>query len=343
MDVDQADGDGAGAPVIKVIGVGGGGTRIVQFMRERGLTGVQLVVVDTNAQDLERVTVPEKVQIGAKTTGGVGTFFSHEKGLKAVEESRTQLKYIVSGADLVIVVAGLGGGTSSGASLAIAQIARELGITTVALVTLPFAFEGKKHALVAQWFLCELAPHVDALIAYDNNACLSPRYGSISINKAFEQVNARLFHTMQGIIASWQQHAFSFERQLALVTRGGKVLVSWGQAQGENAVADAVAQALNSPWRAALGGSRAARLQAYALFEHSVEDQAELTLPEIHKFIGPDTNCLCSCSCCDSRFLAQGCALLALFVQIESFEAAKKFENRSQLRGLGLLSLTEPT
>ena len=94
---------------------------------------------------------------------------------------------------------------------------------------------------------------------------------------------------------------------------------------------------------AALGGSRAARLQAYALFEHSVEDQAELTLPEIHKFIGPDTNCLCSCSCCDSRFLAQGCALLALFVQIESFEAAKKFENRSQLRGLGLLSLTEPT
>ena len=321
MDVDQADGDGAGAPVIKVIGVGGGGTRIVQFMREHGLTGVQLVVVDTNARDLERATVPEKVQIGAKTTGGMGTFFSHEKGLRVAEESRAQLTHMVSGADLVIMVAGMGGGTSSGASLAIAQIARKLGIEVLALVTLPCAFEGKKHALVAQWFLCKLAPYIDTLIAYDNNDCLSPRDGAISVSTAFELVNARLFHTLQGIIASWQQHAFSFEQQLALVTRGGKVLVSWGQAQGENAVTEVVAQALNSPWRAALAGSRAARLQAYALFEHTIKDQAELTLPEIYKFIGPDINCLCSCSCCDSRFLAQGCAILALFVQIESFEA----------------------
>ena len=169
MDVEQAHGDGAGAPVIKVIGVGGGGTRIVQFMREHGLTGVQLVVVDTNARDLEYAQVPEKVQIGAKTTGGMGTFFTHEKGLRAAEESRAQLTHMVSGADLVIVVAGMGGGTSSGASLAIAQIAHELGIATVALVTLPFAFEGKKHALVAQWFLCELAPYVDALIAAHRN------------------------------------------------------------------------------------------------------------------------------------------------------------------------------
>ena len=324
MDVDQADGDGAGAPVIKVIGVGGGGTRIVQFMRERGLTGVQFVVVDTNAQDLERATVPEKVQIGAKTTGGLGTFFTHEKGLKAAEESRAELKQELAGADLVIIVAGMGGGTSSGASLAIAQIARKLGIEVLALVTLPFAFEGKKHALVAQWFLCELAPHVDALVVHDNNDFLSPRDGAMSVSKAFELVNARLFHAMQGIISSWQQDAFSFERQLALVTQGGKVLVSWGQAQGENAVAEVVAQALNSPWRAALGGSRAARLQAYALFEHTIEDQAELALPEIHKFIGPDINCLCSCNCCDSRFLAQGCAILALFVQIESFETTQK-------------------
>lgn len=321
MDVDQADGDGAGAPVIKVIGVGGGGTRSVQFMREHGLTGVQLVVVDTNARDLERATVPEKVQIGAKTTGGMGTFFSHEKGLRVAEESRAQLTHMVSGADLVIMVAGMGGGTSSGASLAIAQIARKLGIEVLALVTLPFAFEGKKHALVAQWFLCKLAPYIDTLIAYDNNDCLSPRDGAISVSTAFELVNARLFHTLQGIIASWQQHAFSFEQQLALVTRGGKVLVSWGQAQGENAVTEVVAQALNSPWRAALACSRAARLQAYALFEHTIKDQAELTLPEIYKFIGPDINCLCSCSCCDARFLAQGCAILALFVQIESFEA----------------------
>ena len=323
MDVDQADGDGAGAPVIKVIGVGGGGTRIVQFMRERGLTGVQFVVVDTNAQDLERATVPEKVQIGAKTTGGLGTFFTHEKGLKAAEESRAELKQELAGADLVIIVAGMGGGTSSGASLAIAQIARKLGIEVLALVTLPFAFEGKKHALVAQWFLCELAPHVDTLIAYDNNDFMSLRDGAMSVSTAFELVNARLFHTLQGIIASWQQHAFSFEQQLALVTRGGKVLVSWGQAQGENAVAGAVEQALNSPWRAALGCSRAARLQAYALFEHTIEDQAELTLPEIHKFIGLDINCQCNCSYCDSRFLAQGCAILALFVQIKSFEVTQ--------------------
>ena len=324
MDVDQADGDGAGAPVIKVIGVGGGGTRSVQFMREHGLTGVQLVVVDTNARDLERATVPEKVQIGAKTTGGMGTFFSHEKGLRVAEESRAQLTHMVSGADLVIMVAGMGGGTSSGASLAIAQIARKLGIEVLALVTLPFAFEGKKHALVAQWFLCKLAPYIDTLIAYDNNDFLSPRDGTMSVSKAFELVNARLFHAMQGIISSWQQDAFSFERQLALVTQGGKVLVSWGQAQGENAVAEVVAQALNSPWRAALGGSRDTRLQTYALFEHTIEDQAELALPEIHKFIGPDINCLCSCSCCDSRFLAQGCAILALFVQIESFETTQK-------------------
>ena len=311
MDEDQADGDGVGAPVIKVIGVGGGGGNAVQHMINIGLDGAQFCVVNTSRQALARSTAPVKIEIGVKCCGGLSAGCDFERGRKAAEESRAELKQELAGADLVILVAGLGGGTSGGASPVIAQIARELGIATVALVTLPFAFEGKKHALVAQWFLCELAPHVDALIAYDNNACLSPRYGSISINKAFEQVNARLFHTMQGIIASWQQHAFSFEQQLALVTRGGKVLVSWSQAQGENAVNKVVAQALNSPWRAALGGSRAARLQAYALFEHSVEDQAELTLPEIHKFIGPDTNCLCSCSW--------------------------------QLHGLRLLSPTEPT
>ena len=328
MDEDQADGDGVGAPVIKVIGVGGGGTRIVQFMREHGLTGVQFVVVDTNAQDLERATVPEKVQIGAKTTGGLGTFFTHEKGLKAAEESRADLKQALAGTDLVILVAGLGGGTGGGASPVIAQIARELGIKTVAIVTLPFAFEGKKHRLYAEVDFDLLCAQVDALVMVDNNDSLRLLEGeNISIVNAFNLANELLRRAVCFALDSWHsQRKLDFASAQAIEAIGCRlhVLISCVRAQGEQAVAEAVAQVVHSPWREALYVTPQSCLHLYTMLEFSIEKQDKLVEGAMRKALGPDVPCQIHVVFVSPELLTKGLAQLTLFAQLGEMEQAPK-------------------
>ncbi len=328
MIVDQADRDGAGAPVIKVIGVGGGVGNAVQHMINQGVRGAQFCVVNTDRQALARSTAPLKLQIGVKCCGGLGAGCDIEHGLKAAEESYAELKQELAGADLVILIVGLGGGTGGGASPVIAQIARELGIATVALVTLPFAFEGRKHRLYAEVDLDLLCAQVDALVMVDNNDCLSLLEGpNISIIYAFNLVNELLSRAVRFAINSWNaKHKLYFASAQAIEAIGCRfqVLLSWARAQGEHAVADAVAQVVHAPWREALSGAPHSSLHLYSICEYSVKVQDKLIEGAMRKALGPDAECQFHGAFVSSELLKQGQVQLTLLVQLGAMEQAKE-------------------
>ena len=328
MDVDQADRDGVGAPVIKVIGVGGGGGNTVQHMINRGMSGVQFCVVNTDEQALKRSTAPVKLQIGV---GGGDVFcagYKGEIGRKAAEESHAELKQELAGADLVILIVGLGDGTGGGASPVIAQIARELGIMTVALVTLSFAFEGWKHRLYAEVDLDLLCAQVDALVMVDKNDCLSLLEGpNISIIYAFNLVNELLSRAVRFALESWQaQRKLDFASAQAVEAIGCRfqVLLSWARTQGEHAVAEAVAQVVHAPWREALSGVPHSSLQLYSICEYSVKAQDKLIEGAMKKALGPDTKCQFHGAFVSSELLNQGQVQLTLLVQLGAMEQAKE-------------------
>jgi cell division protein FtsZ len=158
---------------IKVIGVGGGGSNAVNRMIEAGLGGVEFIAVNTDAQALMLSNAPVRVRIGSELTRGLGSGGDPTMGGKAAEESQDELRSVLEGADMVFVTAGMGGGTGTGASPVIAQIAQELGALTVAVVTKPFAFEGARRGKSAEEGMQRLQHHVDTLIAIQNDRLLS--------------------------------------------------------------------------------------------------------------------------------------------------------------------------
>ena len=154
--------------VIRVLGIGGGGGNSLQHMINESLTGVEFIAVNTDSQALKKSTSPLKVQIGVKLTNGLGAGCDPNKGRKAAEESKDDIKKLIQGSDMVFITAGMGGGTGTGAAPIIAEIAKETGALTVAVVTRPFKFEGKRHMVNAESGITELSKHVDALIVSDN-------------------------------------------------------------------------------------------------------------------------------------------------------------------------------
>ena len=157
---------------IKVIGIGGGGSNAVDRMIEDGVTGVEFLAVNTDAQALHRSRAKVKIQIGHKLTRGLGAGADPAIGKKAAEESRLELEDFISGADMLFVTAGMGGGTGTGAAPIIAEIAKNLGVLTIGVVTRPFTFEGKKRASQAETGISELKAHVDTLIVIPNDRLL---------------------------------------------------------------------------------------------------------------------------------------------------------------------------
>ena len=153
-------------PILKVVGVGNGGCNMLQHMINQGLEGVEFIAINTDSQALYKSTAPLRVQIGVKLSNGLGAGCDPNKGRKAAEESREDIKPLLQGASMVIIIAGMGGGTGTGSSPVIADIAKEVGALTIAVVTRPFCFEGKKHWLQAENYgIIELAKHVDTLAA----------------------------------------------------------------------------------------------------------------------------------------------------------------------------------
>lgn len=235
---------------IIVVGVGGGGCNTIQHMIDNDLKNVEFIAVNTDANSLTRSTSDIKVQIGVKLTSGLGSGCDPNKGRKAAEESAEDIKKLLQGADMIFITAGMGGGTGTGAAPIIAQIAKEVGALTVAVVTKPFTFEGKRHAVNAESGITELSKHVDSLIVIDNDKLLRNLGANIAIIKAFECANDVLLNAVRGITDAITVPAFinlDFADVVTIMRGRGHAVICNGFGKGPNMVEDAVDKAINSP------------------------------------------------------------------------------------------------
>ncbi|MEK9749167.1 MAG: cell division protein FtsZ, partial [Pseudomonadales bacterium] len=185
--------------VIKVIGVGGGGGNAVQHMVDRQIDGVDFICANTDAQALQRMKSGTLLQLGNDVTKGLGAGANPERGKQAAIEDKELLREALDGADMVFITAGMGGGTGTGAAPIVAQIAREMGVLTVAVVTKPFPFEGKKRMQIAQQGIAELSEYVDSLITVPNEKLLSIMGQDTPLLQAFSTVDDVLLGAVQGI------------------------------------------------------------------------------------------------------------------------------------------------
>jgi cell division protein FtsZ len=237
--------------VIKVVGVGGGGSNAVNRMVDAGLSGVEFVAANTDAQALLVVDSDIKVQIGADSTRGLGAGADPAVGKKAAEESRDEMKDVLKGADMVFITAGEGGGTGTGGSPIVAEIAKQdLGALTVGVVTRPFGFEGRRRAEQAHLGIEELRDRVDTLIVIENDRLLQVVEKRTSIIDAFRMADDILRQGVQGItdlITVPGIVNLDFADVRAIMTEAGSALMGIGTASGENRAAEAAHTAISSP------------------------------------------------------------------------------------------------
>jgi len=236
--------------IIKVIGVGGGGSNAVNHMFEQGIKGVDFIVCNTDAQALETSPVPNKVQLGSSLTQGLGAGENPEIGKNAALETIEQIKGILErNTSMVFITAGLGGGTGTGGAPVIASIARDLGLLTIGIVTIPFSFEGPKRKLQAEEGLEEMRKNVDALLVICNDK-LREMYGNLSLTNAFEQADNVLTTAAKGIaevITVPRKVNVDFNDANTVLKNSGVAIMGTAAEEGENRAIKAVEQALASP------------------------------------------------------------------------------------------------
>jgi cell division protein FtsZ len=236
--------------VIKVVGVGGGGTNAVNRMVDAGLSGVEFIAVNTDAQALMMCDADRKIHIGSKATRGLGAGADPNVGHAAAQESRDELKEVLKGADMVFVTAGEGGGTGTGAAPIVAEIARELEALTVGVVTKPFAFEGRRRADQATRGIDTLRERVDTLIVIENDRLLQVVEKRTSIVEAFRMADDILRQGVQGItdlITIPGLVNLDFADVRTIMRDAGSALMGIGAASGENRAAEAARAAVSSP------------------------------------------------------------------------------------------------
>lgn len=244
------DQTGSYLAVIKVVGVGGGGSNAVTRMVDAGLKGVEFLAVNTDAQALLMCDADIKLHIGAKATRGLGAGADPEVGFQAAMESRDELKEALKGADMVFVTAGEGGGTGTGAAPVIAEIGRELGALTVGVVTRPFTFEGQKRADQAEQGVKNIRDKVDTLIIIPNDRLLSVVQKNTSIMDAFRMADDILRQGVQGItdlITVPGLVNLDFADVRTIMRDAGSALMGIGEAEGESRGAEAARMAVSSP------------------------------------------------------------------------------------------------
>ena len=235
---------------IKVLGVGGGGNNAVNRMIKSNLKGVEYIGVNTDAQALYYSDAPTKINIGRATTRGLGAGSNPDIGKQAAEESKEELRSIIEGADMVFVTCGLGGGTGTGATPVIAEIAKEMGILTVAVVTKPFTFEGHRRRSQAEEGLENLRGKVDTLITIPNDRLLSLIDKKTPINEAFSVVDDVLRQGVQGIADLITIHGMinvDFADVRAIMENSGSALMGIGYGTGESRATEAARGAIESP------------------------------------------------------------------------------------------------
>jgi len=277
--VDFSDELRAGAK-IKVIGVGGGGGNAVNHMIEAGVTGVDFLVANTDAQALRASKAPVKIQLGAKLTKGLGAGANPEIGRRAALEDTDKVIDALEGADMVFVTAGLGGGTGSGGGPIVASLARELHALTVAVVTKPFAFEGKRRMMQAEQGLAELSQSVDTVICIPNERLMQFVDKDTSFFEAFRKADDVLRQGVQGIsdiitITGIINRDFA---DIKTIMEGmGYAVMGTAEAEGENRAVEATNRAIASPLLedASINGAQGILL--------NITGSSKLTLYEVHE------------------------------------------------------------
>jgi cell division protein FtsZ len=234
---------------IKVIGVGGGGSNAVNGMIQAGLRDVQFIAVNTDLQDLQKAEVPDRVQLGARLTGGLGAGGKPEVGEKAALEDRERIQDCIRGADMIFITAGMGGGTGTGAAPIIAQVAREMQILTVGVVTKPFEFEREKRMRFADEGIMKLREAVDTLIVIPNENIFRVIDRKTPIKTAFKEADRVLRQAVQGISEMITREGdinIDFNDVKSIMSGQGDALMGIGIGQGENRAADAAKNAIDN-------------------------------------------------------------------------------------------------
>ncbi|HKM29808.1 MAG TPA: cell division protein FtsZ [Bacilli bacterium] len=237
-------------PIIKVIGIGGGGGNAVNRMIENDVKGVEFVAINTDAQVLRLSKAETRLQIGKQLTKGLGAGADPSIGLKAAQESEEEIKDIIRGSDMVFITAGMGGGTGTGAAPVVARVARELGCLTVGIVTKPFSFEGRKRLAQAKVGLEQLKPYVDTLIVVPNDKLLNMTDRSTPLLEAFKEVDNVLRRGVQGIAEIVTVPGLinvDFADVRNVMKDKGTALMGIGIGQGPNRAIEAARKAVRSP------------------------------------------------------------------------------------------------
>ncbi len=278
---------------IKVIGVGGGGSNAVNRMIEAGLSGVEFITANTDAQALTRSNAKIKIQLGDKLTKGLGAGANYEIGKKAAEDDREALAEVLEGADMVFIAAGMGGGTGTGAAPVVAEVAREIGALTVAVVTKPFAFEGKKRASAAEIGIKNLRSCVDAIIVVPNDKLLQISKENVTMLQAFGYADDVLRQGVQGIsdlIVVPGEINTDFADVKTIMSQAGSALMGVGTAEGENRAVTAAQMAIASPLlESSIQGAKGVLLNITAgsdLGIHEVQNACSI----IQEVVDPDAN-----------------------------------------------------
>lgn len=264
---------------IKVIGVGGGGNNAVNRMIEMGMKGVEFIAVNTDKQALMNSLAEQKLQIGEKLTKGLGAGANPEIGKKAAEESRDDVCKLLQGADMVFVTSGMGGGTGTGAAPVVAEIAREMGILTVGVVTKPFSFEGKRRWRHADQGIIQLRECVDTLVTIPNDRLLEVVEKKTSIIEAFRLADDILRQGVQGISDLIDESGLvncDFADVKTIMFDQGLAHMGIGRSSGENRAQEAAKQAIHSPLlETSIKGARGVLI--------NITGSANLSLFEVHE------------------------------------------------------------
>ena len=279
--------------VIKVVGVGGGGCNAVNRMIESGLTGVEFIAVNTDAQALLMSDADIKLDIGRELTRGLGAGSDPDVGRQAAEEHTDEIHETLTGADMVFITAGEGGGTGTGAAPVIADIARECGALTIGVVTRPFMFEGRRRAVQADAGISDLRERVDTQIVVPNDRLLSVTNENTTMVDAFQMADDVLREGVQGITTLITTPGLintDFADVKMIMSNAGSALMGIGRAHGDNRAENAARQAVSSPLlEASIEGARGILLNvtaSNALGLHEVRDAADV----IHDVAHPDAN-----------------------------------------------------
>ncbi|RJP57684.1 MAG: cell division protein FtsZ [Melioribacteraceae bacterium] len=235
---------------LKVVGVGGGGCNAIESMIKRGLTGVEYVAINTDAQVLQKNSADHKVQVGVGLTKGLGAGADPEVGKKATEEDREKIKGILNHSDMVFVTAGMGGGTGTGGAPIVASIAKSVGALVIGIVTKPFRWEGKKRMMNAEAGIQELRQFVDSLIVIPNERILNILDSSVGALTAFDKPNEVLYEATRGIADIITVPGIinvDFADVRSVMNHSGEALMGCGISSGENRSVEAAQKAISSP------------------------------------------------------------------------------------------------